>query len=199
MNDTQVETNAFFTYNATMFDIYHACVKRRNRMVLIRLTPYQAISIYGMWSPKMVLSWKQVEDNTYLTWKYLRAEGLSVTDLFKLQPDSKPWMSLERIDVYDIREMSCWNIHPIHDMKCTLSQLALLHWSADSLVRVGVTYDDLLKQGLTVQVMSIFGFTLLDWTTLGLQRKHLSGAMDRDCLQVFNMSKNQVVSSLALD
>ncbi|KAJ1464993.1 hypothetical protein T484DRAFT_1757701 [Baffinella frigidus] len=154
-------------------------------MVLIRLTPYQAISVYGYWSPKKVLSWKQVEDHAHLTWKYLRQEGLSVSDLYKLQPDPKQWMSLDRIDVHDIREMSSWNIHPIHDMKCTLSQLALLHWSADALVRVGVTYDDLVKQGLTVQVMPIFGFTLLDWSTLGLRRNHLSDACDRDCAQVF--------------
>jgi hypothetical protein len=182
-----------------MFDIYHAHLKCTHIMVLIRLTPYQAISVYGYWSPKTVLSWKQVEEHVYLTWKYLRLEGLSVSDLFKLQPDAKPWMDLERIDVHDITEMSSWNIHPIHDMKCTLSQLALLHWSADALVRVGVTYDDLVKLGLTVQVMPIFGFTLLDWTTLGLQRKHLGGASDRDCVQVFGMSKNQVVCSLASD
>lgn len=122
-----------------------------------------------------------------------------MSDLYKLQPDPKQWMSLDRIDVHDIREMSSWNIHPIHDMKCTLSQLALLHWSADALVRVGVTYDDLVKQGLTVQVMPIFGFTLLDWSTLGLRRNHLSDACDRDCAQVFGMSKNQVVCSLVSD
>ena len=179
-----------------MFGIYRAHVKCRHRIMLIRLTPCQAIAVYGYWSPKKVLSWKQVEDHTYLTWKYLRQEGLSVSDLFKLQPEAKPWMDLERIDVHDIREMSSWNIHPIYDMKCTLSQLALLHWSADALVRVGVTYDDLVKQGLTIPVLQIFGFTLLDWTTLGLRKNHLNDASDRDCVQVFGMSKNQVVCSL---
>jgi hypothetical protein len=167
-------------------------------MVLLKLTSAQAIEVYGMWHPKLLLSWKQVQDNKELTWKKLRQSGLSVTDLYKLQPDSEPWIQAKLIDVDDIREMSTWNIHPIRQMHCTLAQLALLHWPADVFIRMGVTYDDLVDAGLTLQSLPVFGFTLLNWSYLGLKHRHVEPASELECIQVFGMKKSQVLSSLAM-
>jgi hypothetical protein len=167
-------------------------------MVLLKLTASQAIEIYGMWNPKRLLSWKQVEDNPELTWKKLRQSGCSVTDLYRLQPDSEPWIQGKRIDVEDIREMSTWNIHPIRQMNCSLAQLALLHWPADVFIRMGVTYEDLLQAGLTIQSLPIFGFTLLNWSYMGLKCRHVESASELECVQVFGMKKAQVLVSLTL-
>lgn len=166
-------------------------------MVLIHLTAVQSIDLYGWWSPKRVLSWKQVEDNPEFSWKRLRASGLSAAELYKLQPDPQPWIELQRIDVQDITEMAMWNIHPIRQMKCTLSQLALLHWPVEVLVSSGVTYDDLVGAGLSIGTMPIFGFTLLQWSALGLRKKHVDGAASElQCVQVFGMKKAHVMNSL---
>ena len=165
-------------------------------MVLLKLTASQAIEIYGAWNPKRLLSWKQIVDHTDLTWKKLRATGLSVNDLYKLQPDPEPWIQNKRIDIEDITEMSTWNIHPIRQMRCTLSQLALLHWPAEVFIRTGITYDDLVTAGLTIQSIPIFGFTLLNWSYMGLKRHHLELASELECVQVFGMKKAQILSSL---
>lgn len=166
-------------------------------MVLLRLTASQAIDIYGPWNPKRLLSWKLVDHNE-LTWKRLRATGLSVNDLYKLQPDPEPWIDKKLVEVEDIIEMSVWNIHPIRQMRCTLSQLALLHWPAEVFIRTGVTYEDLVAVGLTIQSMPIFGFTLLNWSLIGLKRNHLENATELECVKIFGMKKTQILSSLTV-
>jgi hypothetical protein len=166
-------------------------------MVLVKLSASQAIEIYGMWNPKQLLSWRQIVDHQDLTWKRLRDLGLSVNDLYKLQPDAEPWIEQKLIEIDDITEMSTWNIHPIRHMHCSLSQLAVLRWPADVFIRVGVTFDDLLAIGLTVQSIPIFGFTLLHWSYMGLKRHHIESASELDCVQVFGMKKSQVLCSLS--
>jgi hypothetical protein len=165
-------------------------------MVLLKLTARQAVEIYGIWNPQRLLSWKQLVSHNTLTWKKLRSTGLSVSDLYKLQPDPEPWIQNQLIGIEDITEMSTWNIHPIKQMRCTLSQLALLHWPAEVFIRTGVTYDDLVDVGLTIQSIPIFGFTLLNWSYIGLKRHHLELASELECIQVFGMKKAQVISSL---
>jgi hypothetical protein len=165
-------------------------------MVLLKLTSSQAIAIYGMWNPKRLLSWKQISDHNELTWKRLRGYGLSAQDLYKLQPDPEPWITMKLIEIDDITEMSSWNIHPIHQMHCTLSQLALLHWPAHVFIRVGITFDDLVGIGLTIQSTPIFGFTLLNWNYIGFRRCHMENVSELDCVQVFGMKKAQVMNAL---
>jgi hypothetical protein len=181
---------------ATTLPLVIASLLLTTDMVLLHLTATQAIDLYGMWYPKRVLSWKQVEDNPEFSWKRLRACGISPSELYKLQPDPQPWIDLKHIDIQDVTEMGMWNIHPIRQMKCTLSQLALLHWPVDVLIRVGLTYDDLVEAGLSIQTLPIFGFTLLNWNSLGMRKRHLEAATELQCIQAFGMKKAQVCCSL---
>ena len=70
------------------------------------------------------------------------------------------------------------------------------HWPHDALIRMGVTYDDLLGLGLTPETMNLFGYTLMMWASTGFRRSHAEGIPHNTLFRMFGMPKPDVLASL---
>jgi hypothetical protein len=166
-------------------------------MGVVKLSASQSVSIHGMWNPRPVLLWVDVQQNPSFTWRYLLSIGISKTQLMQLQPVGSEWLLLPgRVHLTDIPEMSAWCIHPIRDMGCTLPDMLQLHWTADMMTRMCVTYDDLLAIGMNSHTMALFGFTLLQWTHLNFTRQHVLAMSEEDTITALNMPHMQLLQSL---
>jgi hypothetical protein len=166
-------------------------------MGVVNLSAVQSVTIHGIWNPRPVLMWADVQHNPFFTWRYLLSIGISKTSLMKLQPVGSEWLLLkDRVHLADIPEMSAWCLHPIRDMGCTLADILQLEWTADMMTRMCVTYDQLVSIGMNSQTMSLFGFTLLQWVHMGFNRQHVLGMSEQDAISALNMTHRQLLQSL---
>jgi len=167
-------------------------------MGVVNLSAVQSVTIHGLWNPKPVLMWSDVQQNPSLTWRYLLNIGLNKTSLMKLQPIGSEWLLLHgRVHLADIPEMSAWCLHPIRDMGCTLADMLQLQWSADMMTRMCVTYDQLVAIGMNSQTMALFGFTLLQWMHMDFTRQHVLLMSEQETITAFNMTHSQLLQSLS--
>lgn len=160
----------------------------------ILISARQSISIFGLWDqPRQVLEWQDVTARN-LTWRTLRESmELTAEQLRKMQPDPIEWVHRASITLQDLPDMVCFPVNPFVHLHADLAEVWSMHWSADTLKQLAVTFDQLRAKGMTVQVMQHFSFTLGQWMNLGLQQEHVR-AMDVDGVsRVFDMPKDEVI------
>jgi hypothetical protein len=160
----------------------------------ILISARQSISIFGLWDqPRQVLEWQDVTARN-LTWRTLR-ESMEFTaeHLRKMQPDPIEWVHRASITLQDLPDMVCFPVNPFVHLHADLAEVWSMHWSADTLKQLAVTFDQLRAKGMTVQVMQHFSFTLGQWMNLGLMQEHVR-VMDVDGVsRVFDMPKDEVI------
>lgn len=160
---------------------------------VVDLTPSQSIAIYGWRNPLRILDWKVVLDRDELTFKALYGLGLTEKQLFTLQPDKTAWISEKRLDLNDITLVPKWQVHVTRDMKASFVDIAQMNLSAEFLQHTGVTFDDLVGAGLTLNLMMLLPLTLISWVHLGLHREFLTDLTDVQSHALFHIPKNMVM------
>jgi hypothetical protein len=160
---------------------------------VVDLTPSQSIAIYGWRNPLRILDWKVVLDRDELTFKVLYGIGLTEKQLFTLQPDKTAWISEKRLDLNDITLVPKWQVHVTRDMKASFVDIAQMNLSAEFLQHTGVTFDDLVGAGLTLNLMMLLPLTLISWVHLGLHREFLTDLTDVQSHALFHIPKNMVM------
>jgi hypothetical protein len=160
---------------------------------VVDLTPSQSIAIYGWRNPLRILDWKVVLDRDELTFKALYGLGLTEKQLFTLQPDKTAWISEKRLDLDDITLVPKWQVHVTRDMKASFVDIAQMNLSAEFLQHTGVTFDDLVGAGLTLNLMMLLPLTLISWVHLGLHREFLTDLTDVQSHALFHIPKNMVM------
>jgi hypothetical protein len=160
---------------------------------VVDLTPSQSIAIYGWRNPLRILDWKVVLDRDELTFKVLYGLGLTEKQLFTLQPDKTAWISEKRLDLNDITLVPKWQVHVTRDMKASFVDIAQMNLSAEFLQHTGVTFDDLVGAGLTLNLMMLLPLTLISWVHLGLHREFLTDLTDVQSHALFHIPKNMVM------
>lgn len=159
----------------------------------IPLTPYQAVMIHGWLRPILVLQWKHVLLNKSLTWPFLRSLDLSAESLKKMQPDPNEWANHTPIHLHYCRDMVCFPVHPIHHLHAGIEQIIHMRCAADELASFGVTYQELVKIGMSPDIMVFFGYKIVGWQRLGMTIKDLKDFNNNQLSQVFSgMTKNQI-------
>jgi hypothetical protein len=160
---------------------------------VVDLTPSQSIAIYGWRNPLRILDWKVVLDRDELTFKVLYGLGLTEKQLFTLQPDKTAWISEKRLDLNDITLVPKWQVHVTRDMKASFVDIAQMNLSAEFLQHTGVTFDDIVGAGLTLNLMMLLPLTLISWVHLGLHREFLTDLTDVQSHALFHIPKNMVM------
>lgn len=162
----------------------------------ISISPGQAVTIHGWLRARQALTWGDVLTQGHLTFQTLLSYNISEQDLYILQPDLHAWIRAGRAFLADCPRMRSWDAHPIKDFKADLADLVGMHWSHDTLSRMGVDYEELLGLGLTPETMNLFGFTLMMWSSLGFRRGHAEAIPANTLLRMFGMPKQDVLTSL---
>lgn len=166
-------------------------------MGLVRLTSPQIVRIFGWLDFHPMLTWVDVQNNTYISFKFLLQCGVTTLQLFRLQQDPSAWVQYGGLQLEDCLDMTQWPLHPVRHMRADLADVLQIRWTSGQMLRVGLTISDLLNLGMTPTVMSKFDFTLHCWVALGLQRLHIVEWTDQELHCVFKMSRHQVYASCA--
>jgi hypothetical protein len=162
----------------------------------ITLTPGQAVTIHGWWRARQSLTWGDVLNQEGVTFDKLLSYNLAEHDLFVLQPDLQAWIRANKAVLADCPKMKAWDAHPIRDFKADLADLVSMHWTHDTLARLGVAYSDLQDLGLTPETMNLFNFTLMMWSSVGFRRAHAELIPHNTLYRLFGMAKQEVLACL---
>lgn len=162
----------------------------------IPISPGQAVTIHGWLRARQALTWSDVLFVKNLTFQTLLSYNIPEQDLYILQPDLQAWVRAGRATLQDCPRMRAWDAHPIRDFKADLADIVTMHWSYDTLSRMGVDYEELLGLGLTADTMNLFGYTLMMWSTLGFRRSHAEAIPSTTLFRMFGMTKPDVLTSL---
>jgi hypothetical protein len=71
-----------------------------------------------------------------------------------------------------------------------------MHWPTATMVKMGVTYDDLLELGLTPDTMTLLNYTLMMWATMGFRRQHAEVIPPNTLYRLFGLTKQEVLACL---
>jgi hypothetical protein len=162
----------------------------------IPLTPGQAVTIHGLWRARESLTWGDVLTNDTLTFPTLLSFNITEQNLYILQPDLQAWVKTNKATLQDCPRMRAWDAHPIKDFKADLADLIGTRWTHDTMLKVGVAYDELQGLGLTPETMNLFGFTLMMWHEIGFRRAHAELIAPNTLFRMFSMSKHDVLACL---
>ena len=162
----------------------------------ISLTPGQAVTIHGWLRARQTLTWGDVLALQGLDYSKLLTFNVVEQDLYVLQPDLQAWIRPGKAVLADCPKMRPWDAHPIRDFKADLADIVGAHWPHETLIRIGVTYDDLLGLGLTAETMNLFGYTLMMWTSMGFRRSHAETIPPNTLFRMFGMAKQDILASL---
>ncbi len=162
----------------------------------IPLTPGQAVTIHGWWRARQGLTWGDVLSNEQLSFVSLLGHRLTEQDLYILQPDLHAWIRAGKAVLRDCPRMRPWDAHPIKDFKADLSDIIRTEWSAETMARMGITYDELLALGVTPEAMPLFKFTLMMWTHIGFKRHHAEKIPANQLFSLFGLSKQEILACL---
>lgn len=133
---------------------------------MVRLTPLQSVRIHGWWDPRPVLLWEDVT-RLGLTLNRLLELGLRPSDLVCLQPEPMEWVRHAGAGLGNARDMVSWPANPFTHMGADLGDVLAQRFSAEELRRMGVTYAQLVRHGMTEETERMFRYEARDWAMLG--------------------------------
>jgi len=163
----------------------------------IQITAGQAVSIHGWIRARRNLTWGDILADENMMFQGLLGYNLTETQLHMLQPELEAWIKAGRAKLMDCpRLSSLWGAHPIKDFRADLADMVNMKWGSDVLMKMGVTYQDLLSLGITPETMNLFGFTLMMWSTLGFGRMDAERIPAPILFRLFNMTKQDVLACL---
>ena len=163
----------------------------------ISLTPGQAVTVHGWIRARMNLTWGDILENNKLTFEFLtKTCNITPTQLFSLQPSLEAWIGAERIKLEDCPNLTQWSAHPIKDFKADLGDIIKNKWNAETLKKMGITYQDLVMAGLTGATMPLMGLSLCGWTSIGFTREDAMRISPADLTLIFSMPWYTVLSGL---
>jgi len=144
----------------------------------MKINPEQSIKLFGWWDqPRSYVNWNDIKSKQ-LSWKTLRLEfGFTAEELYTLQRDKEEWIKRGQLTLYDVSDMRMFPIHPFKDMRADIGEIWNMKWSPDLLYEMGVTYEEMRDEGLSVEIMKHFGFPLSCWQKLGLKASHVTAEM----------------------
>jgi len=162
----------------------------------VSLTPGQAVTIHGWMRARQTLTWSDVLSLPTINYEKLLSYNLSEQILYVLQPDLQAWIRQGKAALSDCPRMRTWDAHPIRDFKADLADIIGMHWPTETMVKMGVTYDDLTGLGLTAETMILLNYTLMMWATMGFRRHHAEPVPPNTLYRLFGLAKQDVLASL---
>ena len=162
-------------------------------MSSVEVLASQAIVFYGWRYPMRRVDWKEVFVRKDMTVRKLMDIGFTEEQLFIIQPNKHEWISEKRLELIDITLVPSWKVHATRDMEADIVAIACCDLSAAFLQETGVSFEDLVQAGLTLNLMMIFKFDLTSWIHLGLYRGFIQELTDVQSLSLFSMPTSSVM------
>jgi hypothetical protein len=163
---------------------------------VVKLKAPQIIRLFGWWDLKPYLSWDDVRASGSMTFRSLRASGLTSAQLYVLQPDGDMWKRHGGLVLNDCHEMTQWPLHPSRDLGAELGHIIDEQWTPEQMARVGVDLQELTRLRMEPRNMALFGYPLTSWIHLGLDSQYVNTMSDSCIRSVFNLDRKQLLGAL---
>lgn len=165
----------------------------------LELTPRQTVMIHGWFNPLRVLTWGHIVNNCSLNVKTLMDAGLSVDQVYYLQPDVHQWIAFKSVALVDVPHMTRWPLHPVMHLQATLGDLFLQKYNSSVFLANGITYNYLHETlGMQGAHMPLMGLDLREWIRLGFNKSDALKLSDSICMQLFQVNKADLLTSIDL-
>jgi len=162
----------------------------------MELTARESIVFFGWWDqPRTILAWDDVKSRC-CSWKSLRQQ-FSRENLQRMQPDKGEWIKRGALTLHDLVDMSIFPINPISDLHADLAEVWSMHWTADEMKMMGMSYAQMRRSGLNFQIMQHFGFSLQAWASLQLDARDVDPMSDAECISLFGLAPQEVKDILS--
>lgn len=132
----------------------------------ITLTPRQSTLIHGWMAPVPTLSWDDVKRKK-LTIDFLLETKLRPSDLVVIQPNPKEWAQHASASLKHARLMVVWPANPFIHLGADLADILSMKLSVDEMIRMDITYTQLLANGMNERTARMFRFDAEEWSMLG--------------------------------
>ena len=158
------------------------------RLSMLRVSALKSIKIFGLWDqPRKIVAWDDVKQ---YSWHELRTNlKFSAQDLKTLQPSKHEWLKRGNLKLFDLPEMSILPvpINPFEDLGADLAEVWSMQWNVDMWKKMGITYHQMKKSGLTPQLMECMQLEFSDWVKLDMKESDITD----EIAKVFQMSKEE--------
>ena len=134
-----------------------------------RLTPRQSTLLHGWLNPIPTLTWDDVKRRKLTVDFLLEKAKLRPSDLVVLQPDPRQWVQHAGAGIKHTRLMIPWPANPFTHLGADLADVLSMKLTAVELVRMDVTYTQLVANGLNERTERMFRFDEEEWKMLGKQ------------------------------
>ena len=138
-------------------------------VIIIRLTPRQSTLIHGWINPVPTLTWDDVRRRRkLLTFDYLLLTAkLRPADLVTLQADPVQWIKHTGACLKHVRQMIIWPANPFKHFDADLADVLSMKFTCIELILMGVTYNQLVMNGMNEQTERMFHFDEDEWSMIG--------------------------------
>ena len=134
---------------------------------MIKLTPRQSTLLHGWLNPVPTLRWEDVKKRKLTVDFLLEKAKLSPSDLVVLQPDPRQWVQHAGASLKHTRLMIIWPANPFTHLGADLADVLSMKLTSVELVRMDVTYSQLIANGLNERTERMFRFDEEEWGMLG--------------------------------
>jgi len=164
----------------------------------MELSSRESIRFFRLWDqPRTMLAWEDVKTRCP-SWKSLHQDySFTREKLFSLQPNKVEWIKRGALTLHDMTDMSHFPINPISDLHADLAEVWLMHWTAEEMKLMGITYAQMKRSGLNSRVMQHFGFSLLAWSSLQFDGRDVEQMPDSECQALFGLPQGEVCNIFA--
>jgi hypothetical protein len=150
--------------------------------------------------PKKTLTWKDVVNESGITFRKCVEQKIEVDKLYNMQPDIEEWVKCGKADVKDCVAMELWRPHPFDHFQCCIGDLVIHreYLPAKVLMHAGVTFETLWQRyGLRPNIMMLIKYSLKDWVKLGFEEKYLEYINDSQWNAIFQKrNKEEVIRDM---
>jgi hypothetical protein len=137
----------------------------------VPLNAVQSVTIHGWFTPKRMLSWKDMCADKKITTELCSSCGIDDELLYIIQPCLQKWIVERGVSFKDVRHMTKWPLHPFRDLHGYIPDLIENRYEASLLRKLGVDYQILLSKDMTMEWMKMFKYSIREWALLGFNAR----------------------------
>ena len=137
----------------------------------INLTARQATLLTGWLNPQPTITWSDAL-RLHLTLDSFLSAKVPTSSLITLQPDPLQWVQHAGAGLKHARVMMAWSANPFSHMGADLADVISLKLSAEEMMRMGISYEQLVLNGMTERTEKMFRLGgEEEWEMLGKPKK----------------------------
>ena len=113
-----------------------------------------------------------------------------------MQPDKQEWLQRGGVCIEDLKDMSVFPVNPLTDFAVDLAELWNMQLSVEEMIKMGITYEQLVYRGITPGIMAAFRFPLSVWVGLGFVYDHAACMQEAETQMIFALGRDVLMQIL---